>query len=155
MLDELMNPVEVIQNAVLATSWLISRRMVAATQCDCIRLRVANTPHANLLRRRELTVEAIFEATPVKSKILVLLSLVVLASGTIMADEIRLKNGDHLTGSIVKLDDGKLSVSTDFADVMVIKWSAVSEISSDQTLFIQKTDKSQVSASRLSVLDHE
>ena len=59
----------------------------------------------------------------------------------LIADEATLKNGNHLTGSIVKLDDSKLVLKTDFADDIKIKWDAVSSISSEHPLVIQIADK--------------
>ncbi len=57
------------------------------------------------------------------------------------ADEVVLKNGNHLTGDIVKLDDNKLVLKTDFADDIHIKWDAVSSFSAKTPLVVQTADK--------------
>ena len=57
------------------------------------------------------------------------------------ADEVVLKNGNHLTGDIVKLDDNKLVLKTDFADEIHIKWDAVSSFSAKTPLVVQTADK--------------
>src|SRR5713226_1460984 len=54
------------------------------------------------------------------------------------ADEIVLKNGTHLTGSVVKLDDNKLVLQVDFAtDPINIKWDAVAGFSTEKPLVMQ------------------
>jgi len=57
------------------------------------------------------------------------------------ADEVVLKNGNHLTGDIVKLDDNKLVLKTDFADEIHIKWDAVSSFSAKSPVVVQTADK--------------
>ena len=85
-------------------------------------------------------------------KVLRLLATVLMFVPLICADEVTLKNGNHLTGAIVKLDDNKLVLKTDFADEIKIKWDAVSAISADQPITIQTPDK-KISASHLSRKD--
>lgn len=70
-----------------------------------------------------------------------LILAILLIAPLIHADEVVLKNGNHLTGSIVKLDDNKLVLKTDFADIINIKWDAVSSFSSQQPVYIQTADK--------------
>lgn len=65
------------------------------------------------------------------------------------ADEVVLKNGNHLTGDIVKLDDNKLVLKTDFADTINIKWDAVSSFTASTPLVVQTPDK------KISVTDLE
>ena len=52
------------------------------------------------------------------------------------ADQITLKNGDRLTGSIQKSDADNLTLKTDYADIVTIKWSAVEHISADKPLYV-------------------
>lgn len=65
----------------------------------------------------------------------------ILSIPMLSADEVVLKNGNHLTGSIVKLDDNKLVLKTDFADTINIKWDAVSSFSSTAPVTIQTANK--------------
>jgi putative salt-induced outer membrane protein YdiY len=63
-------------------------------------------------------------------------------------DEVVLKNGNRLTGEIVKLDDNKLVLKTDFADTINIKWEAVKSFSSTAPLVLQTADR-KIAASNL------
>jgi putative salt-induced outer membrane protein len=63
---------------------------------------------------------------------------------SLFADQITLKNGDHLTGKIVKSDDKKLVLHTDAAGDVTIDLSAISQITTDQPLHIATKDKKTV-----------
>jgi len=52
------------------------------------------------------------------------------------ADQIVLKNGDILTGSIVKKDGGKLTVKSEFLGEVSMPWTAVQSIKSDEVLTV-------------------
>jgi putative salt-induced outer membrane protein YdiY len=58
------------------------------------------------------------------------------------ADQVTLKNGDRLSGTIVKSDDDAktLLIKTDFAGDVTIKWDAVTAIASTQPLHITLSD---------------
>ncbi len=68
-----------------------------------------------------------------KFGLLVLLSLILPAS-SLLADQVTLKNGDRLSGSIVKSDDKSLVLKTDYAGQLTIQWTAVQAINSTQPL---------------------
>ena len=53
------------------------------------------------------------------------------------ADQVTLKNGDRLTGTIVKSDGKSLLLKTDSAGEVTVKWDAVSGIVSSQPLSVQ------------------
>ena len=57
-----------------------------------------------------------------------------------MADQVTLKNGDRLTGSIVKSDSKTLLVKTEFAGDVNVQWEAVSAIVSSQPLHLALKD---------------
>jgi hypothetical protein len=61
---------------------------------------------------------------------------------SILADQVTLKNGDRLTGTIVKTsDDAKtLLVKTDLAGEVTISWDAITAIVSTQTLHMTLSD---------------
>jgi Protein of unknown function, DUF481 len=69
------------------------------------------------------------------------LFLLVLMPALLFADEVVLKNGNHLTGTIVKLDDKKLVLNTDFADTINIKWETVSSFTASTPVIVQTADK--------------
>ena len=66
---------------------------------------------------------------------LVVLSIVVLAP-TVFADQIRLKNGDRLSGTIITSDAKTLVLKTEYADAVTIKWDFVQQIESTQPLYV-------------------
>ncbi len=57
-------------------------------------------------------------------------------STLVLADQVTLKNGDRLTGSITTADDKSLNLKTDYAGDLTIKWDSVESISSDQPLYV-------------------
>src|SRR5215471_21710966 len=72
--------------------------------------------------------------------ILVLLSLSL--SAALRADQVTLKNGDRLTGTILKTDDDKktLEIKTEFAGDVTVQWEAVTGIVSSQPLHLTLSD---------------
>lgn len=66
-------------------------------------------------------------------KYLILLLPIVCAAG---ADHVVLKNGDSLTGSIVKKDGAKLTFHSDFLGEVSMPWPAVQSLTSDETLTV-------------------
>lgn len=65
-----------------------------------------------------------------------LLALFALSSSFVFADQVSLKNGDRLTGTIEKSDEKQLVIKTEFAGEVTIQWSAVQDIKSDQELHV-------------------
>ncbi len=64
----------------------------------------------------------------------------------LQAEEVSLKNGDHLSGSIVSMDGKKLVLKTTYAGDVSIDWAEVSQFSSDkQPLVVTKADQQLVS----------
>src|ERR1700694_2626423 len=55
---------------------------------------------------------------------------------SVMADQVTLKNGDRLTGSIVKSDAKTLLIKTEFAGEVNVQWDAVSAMVSSQPLHL-------------------
>jgi putative salt-induced outer membrane protein len=52
------------------------------------------------------------------------------------ADQVTLKNGDRLTGSIQNSDADKLTLKTEYADSVTIKWSAIERVTADAPLYV-------------------
>ncbi len=50
----------------------------------------------------------------------------------VLGGDILLKNGDRLTGRLVKIEEGKLTLATDYAGDIQVEWSQVSCFSTDQ-----------------------
>lgn len=71
--------------------------------------------------------------------------LLLLLLGHAYADQLTLKNGDRVTGKIVKTDGGKLVVSTDLLGNVSIELADVSNIVTDQPLYVTLADGRTVS----------
>lgn len=78
-----------------------------------------------------------------KNKIILLFVFLGLASA-LFADQITLKNGDHLSGKIVKSDGKTLVLHTDFAGDVTLDFTAITKITTDQELHVSTSDKKTV-----------
>ncbi len=63
----------------------------------------------------------------------------------LFADQIVLKNGDRLTGTIEKSDGKALMIKTEFAGEVTVQWPAVQEITSTQKLHVSLNNGQTVS----------
>ena len=59
-----------------------------------------------------------------------------------------LKNGDRLTGTAVKLADGKLTFKTPYTDAIAIAWNQVASLTTSQPLVLP-TAKGNLSVSSI------
>ena len=66
--------------------------------------------------------------------------LVVFLSGNVFADEVFLKNGDRLTGKIIALKDGTLTLETDYSEPVKLKFEAVDRMSSSDPVELHLTN---------------
>ncbi len=64
---------------------------------------------------------------------------------SLYAEQVTLKNGDRLTGTILNVSDKKLTIKTEHAGTVTIDWDAVAQFSSEQTMVVTRTDKRVVS----------
>ena len=62
----------------------------------------------------------------------------------LLADDVYLKNGNHLSGAIVSMSEGKLILETDFAGRLTIGWSHVERVSTDAPLTLVLADGSAI-----------
>jgi len=67
-------------------------------------------------------------------------SLCLLLPAAGLADVVTLKNGDRVTGKIVSSDAETLKVATDFMGEIEIQWAAVTEVVSDEKLYLSSKD---------------
>ncbi len=65
-------------------------------------------------------------------------------SSAAFADQITLKNGDRLTGTVVKSDGKTLVLHTEFAGDVTLQFAAITQIKTDQELHVSTTDKKTV-----------
>jgi putative salt-induced outer membrane protein YdiY/small nuclear ribonucleoprotein (snRNP)-like protein len=75
-------------------------------------------------------------ASSPKSAGLVLLILIFLAPAA-TADQILLRNGDRLTGTVVKVENGILTLKTDYAEKLEIRAEAVQSIDTEQPVDVR------------------
>ncbi len=69
------------------------------------------------------------------------LSFICLACGAVaLADELKLKNGDRLTGTIIKADGKTLTLNTDYAGTINISTDAIAEVVSKDPLYVETSD---------------
>ena len=71
-----------------------------------------------------------------RQKFLLLLITMVLVCPALFADQISLKNGDRLTGTILKSDGKMLVLKTEAAGEVTIQWAAIDAITSTQPLHV-------------------
>lgn len=65
-------------------------------------------------------------------------------SRSALADALILKNGDHITGTISDSDGKQLTLKTDYAGAIKIQWSAITDITSSQPLYVVTPSKATV-----------
>ncbi len=74
-----------------------------------------------------------------RAKKLTLIAATALATmmcASVRADEVVLKNGDRITGTVEALTDGKLSIKTEYAGVVKIDWAQVETFSTDEPIYV-------------------
>jgi putative salt-induced outer membrane protein YdiY len=76
----------------------------------------------------------------------VVFAFVVVVVTTSHAEQVMLKNGDRLTGTVISMDGKKLIIKTTYAGDVSIDWAEVNRFSSDNLpLVVTKADKQVVS----------
>jgi len=61
-----------------------------------------------------------------------------------LADQVILKNGDRLTGTIEKSDGNELVIKTEFAGEIKVKWSAIQELNSAEPLHVESKEGQKI-----------
>lgn len=78
-------------------------------------------------------------------KILTVTYLTMMFCAPALADQITLKNGDRLTGKIVKSDGGKLVIKTQLVGDVTVDLAVVTNITTDEPLYVTLADGRTVS----------
>ncbi|MFZ0816493.1 MAG: DUF481 domain-containing protein [Candidatus Sulfotelmatobacter sp.] len=78
-----------------------------------------------------------------KVEFIVLVAFLGLVS-TVYADQITLKNGDRLSGTIVKSDGKTLVLHTEFAGDVTVQFAAITQITTEKELHVTTSDKKTV-----------
>jgi len=72
------------------------------------------------------------------------IALFLVAALAASADTVVMKNGDHLTGTVVKSDGKQLTLKTDYAGDINLQWAAVKELMTDKPVYAVTPDKKTV-----------
>jgi putative salt-induced outer membrane protein YdiY len=59
---------------------------------------------------------------------------------SLMADEVHLKNGDRLSGEVISMKDGKLTIKTSYAGEIDVNWAEISNIKTDKEISVLLSD---------------
>ncbi|MDP8306265.1 MAG: DUF481 domain-containing protein [Candidatus Chlorobium antarcticum] len=80
--------------------------------------------------------------TPLSLLSFLLLAAILLTTphSALAIDEVRLENGDRITGTIVRMKQGILQVKTDYAGTVSITWNKVSEITATSPMRLLMKD---------------
>jgi putative salt-induced outer membrane protein YdiY len=68
-----------------------------------------------------------------------LLMVLLLGGSAALADEVKLKNGDRISGTVKSLASGKLAVATPHAGVLSIDWAQVESVTTDAKVSVTVT----------------
>ena len=75
-----------------------------------------------------------------KGLLALVVAAILMVSPSVFADQITLKNGDRLSGDIVRSDEKSLVIRSEFAGEVTVQWAAVDMISSTQPLHVTLKD---------------
>jgi putative salt-induced outer membrane protein YdiY len=64
----------------------------------------------------------------------------------VVADEVILKNGDRITGEVIKLEAGRLTIRTPYAGNVNIKWEDANTLSTDEPVSVRVDGESRIQA---------
>lgn len=102
-------------------------------------------------RRHLLNIHWIGEIMKISQVLIILTVFFALVSAT-RADSLAMRNGDHLSGTIVTSDAKNLTLKTDYAGEIKISWGSVKEASSDKSLYVVASGDKTVNGPRSSPL---
>ena len=72
-----------------------------------------------------------------------------LASMSVYADTVTLKNGDRITGSIVRKEDSNLVFMTSFAGEIKLKWTEISALKTDKPVVLVLDNDTSIEGANL------
>ena len=72
---------------------------------------------------------------------LIMITVAFLIAGNSLADEVRLKNGDKLTGQVVRMVENKLIFKTTYAGEITIAWQEVASVRADSSVKVLLNDE--------------
>ncbi len=78
------------------------------------------------------------------SRFFAIIAFAVVLQSVALADTVTMKNGDRLTGTIGESDGTAVTIHTDYAGDVKVKWSAIQGVTSAKPIFIVTSDKKTV-----------
>ena len=81
----------------------------------------------------------------------IMITAVFLIAGNSLADEVRLKNGDRLTGRVIRMEAGKLILKTSYAGDISIVWQEVASIMTDGSMKVVLKDETALEGNPLAI----
>lgn len=72
-------------------------------------------------------------------------------AGNSLADEIRLKNGDRLSGQVIRMESGKLILKTMYAGDISIIWQEVASVMTDGSVKVMLKDETALEGTSLAI----
>lgn len=85
--------------------------------------------------------------------LLLIISVAFLIYRNSLADEVRLKNGDRLTGQVVRMEAGKLILKTSYAGEISMVWQEVASLKTDDSVKVVLKDETALEGNTLSIED--
>jgi len=85
--------------------------------------------------------------------LLIMINIALLIPGKSIGGEVRLKNGDKLTGQIIRMQDDKLILKTTYAGTITINWQEVAGIRADGSVKIILKDETTLEGTTEAVED--
>lgn len=76
--------------------------------------------------------------------LLIMVTVGFFIAGNSLADEVRLRNGDKLTGQVVRIETDKLILKTTYAGEITIAWKEVASIGTDDSVKVVLKDETTV-----------
>lgn len=74
------------------------------------------------------------------ARMLFMAALVIFIAGICLADEVRLKNGDRLTGQVIRMQERQLILKTGYAGDISIVWQEVAGLETDSPMKVMLKD---------------
>jgi hypothetical protein len=85
--------------------------------------------------------------------LLIIISVTFLIYRNSLADEVRLKNGDKLTGQVVRMQEDKLILKTSYAGEIYIVWEEVASVKTDGSVKVVLKDETSLEGTTMAVED--
>ncbi|OEU65179.1 MAG: hypothetical protein BBJ57_09660 [Desulfobacterales bacterium PC51MH44] len=85
--------------------------------------------------------------------LLIMITAAFFIAGNSLADEVRLKNGDKLTGQIVRMIENKLVFKTPYAGEITITWQEVAGVRSDGSVKVLLNDETALEGTTEAIED--